>query len=739
MAKNVLKLGIDVKEWKRGIQTADQSLRVLTNRIVQGTGPFNALNIHLKKVQVSLTQLGKSAQIVNAAIGPSTSRINAYGQAFQRTTVQSTNATKAFVSHRAQIVQLTKATQIATRNEAMFGAMVDKTTASLSLSAAAGVKATMARAMAGAPMPMQGPQIPAIIHGARTGTGAVAGVGNAAVDASKKVGMLAAAGKQLKVAFGPLLAMVAGFAAVQFLAKTAAQGTELANRLRVVTEEGKDVAETISQVADISRRTRRNFHDTAVVFTRFSLATRRLGYDQKAAGQVVETLNKMMVVQGVSAHEARSAMLQLSQGLQSGRLAGDEFRAIQEILPMLLQDLSAAMGAPVEQLKALASQGKITPQIVMEALLQQTGKIDMLFKRTTMTMTQFGEMTKTIFQEMFAQISVGRGNAEALSVVFKVLLAVFQALANTISILVKLFMVFVNLAKVMFDFISENIPFVGGLAEQFFNLQEAFSGALDWVNNFLNPLQELTEAEKKNKEETEAIIKAMEEADKQAAASIAAWNELKTGIKLDELVVTFQNFNEAVGNLFMDTFVNKIPDAVGNSFADMIMEGKNVGESLKAAFKDMAKQIIASLIKMAVQMMIVRGLMMMLGIPSLATITAPGTTPGGGITDIIKRFNPFKKRQHGGPVSPNMPYLVGEAGPELFVPNRGGNIVANNQMQRPIVIQSLQMFPNASLDEALMNKPMQYWVDFTQDKILPALNNLGQAGSTTQLRFEEAR
>jgi hypothetical protein len=34
-------------------------------------------------------------------------------------------------------------------------------------------------------------------------------------------------------------------------------------------------------------------------------------------------------------------------------------------------------------------------------------------------------------------------------------------------------------------------------------------------------------------------------------------------------------------------------------------------------------------------------------------------------------------RQHGGPVSPNRPYVVGEAGPELFVPGRGGNIVPN--------------------------------------------------------------
>jgi len=34
----------------------------------------------------------------------------------------------------------------------------------------------------------------------------------------------------------------------------------------------------------------------------------------------------------------------------------------------------------------------------------------------------------------------------------------------------------------------------------------------------------------------------------------------------------------------------------------------------------------------------------------------------------------------GGPVQNSQPYLVGERGPELFVPNAGGNIIPNNKM-----------------------------------------------------------
>jgi phage-related minor tail protein len=37
-------------------------------------------------------------------------------------------------------------------------------------------------------------------------------------------------------------------------------------------------------------------------------------------------------------------------------------------------------------------------------------------------------------------------------------------------------------------------------------------------------------------------------------------------------------------------------------------------------------------------------------------------------------------RAMGGPVNANSPYLVGEQGPELFIPKSSGNIVANNKM-----------------------------------------------------------
>jgi phage-related minor tail protein len=52
-----------------------------------------------------------------------------------------------------------------------------------------------------------------------------------------------------------------------------------------------------------------------------------------------------------------------------------------------------------------------------------------------------------------------------------------------------------------------------------------------------------------------------------------------------------------------------------------------------------------------------------------------GTGTGGGLLGGL-----FKPRANGGPVTGGSTYLVGERGPELFVPGRSGTIVPNDKL-----------------------------------------------------------
>jgi hypothetical protein len=47
---------------------------------------------------------------------------------------------------------------------------------------------------------------------------------------------------------------------------------------------------------------------------------------------------------------------------------------------------------------------------------------------------------------------------------------------------------------------------------------------------------------------------------------------------------------------------------------------------------------------------------------------------------LVAQIKSTSFREKGGPVSQGKPFIVGEKGPEMFVPNQSGNIVANNKM-----------------------------------------------------------
>jgi hypothetical protein len=134
-----------------------------------------------------------------------------------------------------------------------------------------------------------------------------------------------------------------------------------------------------------------------------------------------------------------------------------------------------------------------------------------------------------------------------------------------------------------------------------------------------------------------------------------------------------------------------IGDAFSTSFKGIISGSMTAKEALASFFTsvadmflDMAAQIIAKMITMAILNAILGVLPGAGGAGSgtLALSSNPNVGAymgGGGIEGItMGTFGGFKA--NGGPVSSGQTYMVGERGPELFVPGRSGTIVANDKM-----------------------------------------------------------
>lgn len=110
-----------------------------------------------------------------------------------------------------------------------------------------------------------------------------------------------------------------------------------------------------------------------------------------------EIMGEAYAVGGASAAEQASSMYQMVQALGSGILQGDELRSVREGAAMAYNEIEKfAQGVynTTDSLKDMASEGMITSDLVVAAILNAGETMDAAFEKTTMT---FGQMW-TVFK-----------------------------------------------------------------------------------------------------------------------------------------------------------------------------------------------------------------------------------------------------------------------------------------------------------------------------------------------------
>jgi phage-related minor tail protein len=106
-----------------------------------------------------------------------------------------------------------------------------------------------------------------------------------------------------------------------------------------------------------------------------------------------------------------------------------------------------------------------------------------------------------------------------------------------------------------------------------------------------------------------------------------------------------------------------------SAFEDAALAGEEFSDVLKALAEDIGRIIL----RLTVTRPLAEGIAGSISGAGLGTLLAGMFGSGGGGAEQLSGPG----MQHGGPVSAGRPYVVGEAGPELFIPGRSGTIVPN--------------------------------------------------------------
>lgn len=164
--------------------------------------------------------------------------------------------------------------------------------------------------------------------------------------------------------------------------------TSMTNKLVNANSAHEDLAVVQQRVFEIAQKSRTGLEATSTLYARLERSLAQYGATSGQIARVTETVSKAMIVSGATAQEANAAIIQLSQGLQSGVLRGDEFRSVAEQAPRLLKAMADSLGVTTGELRALAGQGKLTADVVAKAIYDASQAIDSEFNNTIATFSQ---------------------------------------------------------------------------------------------------------------------------------------------------------------------------------------------------------------------------------------------------------------------------------------------------------------------------------------------------------------
>ncbi|WP_447514939.1 tape measure protein [Clostridioides difficile] len=190
------------------------------------------------------------------------------------------------------------------------------------------------------------------------------------------------------------------------------QMTSTNARLGMINDGQQSDAGLNKMIFQSAERSRASYLDTAQIVSRIGMNAGKAFSSTKEIVGFAEQLNKKFVIAGASTEEMNSALLQLTQGLSSGVLRGEELNAVFESAPNIIQSIADYLDVDIGKIRGMASEGMLTADIVKNSLLAAAEQTNAEFEKMPYTFSQiwtsiknnaimiFGVIQKKIEQSM---------------------------------------------------------------------------------------------------------------------------------------------------------------------------------------------------------------------------------------------------------------------------------------------------------------------------------------------------
>ncbi|HBF8537073.1 TPA: tape measure protein [Clostridioides difficile] len=203
-----------------------------------------------------------------------------------------------------------------------------------------------------------------------------------------------------------------GLKSIGSLINLSDQMTNTNARLSMINDGQQSDSGLNKMIFQSAERARASYLDTAKIVSRVGMNAGKAFSSTKEIVAFAEQLNKKFVIAGASTEEMNSALLQLTQGLGSGVLRGEELNAVFESAPNIIQSIADYLDVDIGKIRGMASEGMLTADIVKNSLLAAAEQTNVEFEKMPYTFNQiwtsiknnaimiFGVIQKKIEQSM---------------------------------------------------------------------------------------------------------------------------------------------------------------------------------------------------------------------------------------------------------------------------------------------------------------------------------------------------
>lgn len=235
-------------------------------------------------------------------------------------------------------------------------------------------------------------------------------------------------------------------------------------RLNLLVDDGGSVDVLEQKIMASAQRSRSVYFDTASAVAKLGLnAGNAFNGDMNQVIAFMEQVNKQFVIGGATAQEQSNAMIQLTQAMAAGALRGEELNSILDDAPGIARAIEKYMGIAEGSIKTVAQEGKVTAEVVKNAMFAMADETNAKFDSMPKTWAQIWAWMKNKALSMFAPI-LTKINQIANSTKFQqVTTALINGLAGVANVASSVLDILISIASVIVDNWSWIQPIIMGI------------------------------------------------------------------------------------------------------------------------------------------------------------------------------------------------------------------------------------------------------------------------------------